>query len=94
MCFVVAAILGFGSSAVAAASMIVFGGTMAFFALTGKRPVGHPALAPASRRFHELADPTRPLTPEDLSLQSVDRGRPGDSARAGPLEGGPGAEAE
>ena len=67
MCLVVAAILGLGGSWLLAASMVVFGGGAGYFAATGRRPAD-PALAPASRHFHELADPTRPLTPEDVSI--------------------------
>ena len=65
MCFVMAAIL-FGTSLVPALAMVGFGGIMAYFTITGKRP-DHPELAPASPRFQELADPARPLTSVDLA---------------------------
>lgn len=72
MCLVITVILGIGGSWLLAASMIVFGGVMGYFAVTGRQPAD-PMLAPASRRFHELADPSRPLTPDDTAL-------PGDRA--------------
>lgn len=73
MCFVVAAIL-FSANLVSALAMVVFGGTMAYFAATGARPADA-WRAPASARFHELADPTRPLTPDDVALPADDRPR-------------------
>jgi hypothetical protein len=74
MCFIVAAVL-FGVSVVPAVAMLVFGGMMAYFAATGRRPAD-PSLAPASARFRELADPTRPLTREDLVPRGGDGDRP------------------
>lgn len=78
MCLVVAAILGLGGSWLLAASMVVFAGGAGYFAATGRRPAD-PALAPGSRHFHELADPTRPLTADDVSLPpgGGDRSLPG-----------------
>ncbi|HEU4558873.1 MAG TPA: hypothetical protein VFS20_13525 [Longimicrobium sp.] len=67
MCLVVAAILGISGSWLLAASMVLFGGGMGYFAVTGRRPAD-PALAPASRHFHELANPARPLTADDMKL--------------------------
>lgn len=37
-----------------------------------------PALTAAQRRFYELADPTRPLTPEDLRARAPERTEPRD----------------
>jgi hypothetical protein len=65
MCFIVAAVL-FGVSVVPAVAMLVFGGMMAYFAATGRRPAD-PSLAPASARFRELADPARPLSDGDFA---------------------------
>ncbi len=65
MCFIVAAVL-FGAGVVPAVAMLAFGGVMAYFAATGRRPAD-PSLAPASARFRELADPTRPLSDADFA---------------------------
>jgi hypothetical protein len=40
---------------------------MGYFAVTGRKPASSLAYSP-SQRFVELADPARPLTPEDLRL--------------------------
>lgn len=82
MCFVAAVIGGLGGSWIVAASMAVFGGFVGYFAVTGKRPAD-PARAPASARFHELADPTRPLTPDDVRLPSGTGGRLASPERPG-----------
>jgi hypothetical protein len=65
VCFVVAAVL-LGVSVFPAVAMLAFGGMMAYFAATGRRPAD-PSLAPASARFRELADPTRPLSDADFA---------------------------
>lgn len=65
MCFVAAAIGGLGGGWIVAVSMAVFGAGAGYVAVTGKRPAD-PSRAPASARFHELADPTRPLTDDGV----------------------------
>lgn len=80
MCLVAAAIGALGGSWIVAASMVVFGGFVGYFAVTGKRPAD-PSRAPASARFHELADPTRPLTRDDLGLTSGTGGPPASPER-------------
>jgi hypothetical protein len=44
-----------------------FGGTMGYFAVTGREPASSRLYTP-SERFAELADPARPLTADDLRL--------------------------
>ncbi|HSU85032.1 MAG TPA: hypothetical protein VLR69_21655, partial [Thermoanaerobaculia bacterium] len=73
------------ASILMAAAAACMGVTMGYFAVTGRRPAGSLPYTP-SRRFAELADPARPLAPEDLCLPSVEStpaNPPGGPARPG-----------
>jgi len=62
----VLALSGGWMALVLAVLVACLGGMMGYFAVTGREPDS--ARLYPSRRFAELADPTRPLAPEDLRL--------------------------
>lgn len=70
ICFIVAAVVGIGGEWLPSVIMVVSAACAGWFAITGNRPVENSELE-ASRRFRELADPTHPLTQEDVGLPSA-----------------------